>query len=95
MDDDAKVDAVGYCLIISGADGWGAITTLREAHVLVADFDIDYIDSSGMRLLERAKRAGHTVIFGGLPGGIPHPNRVSIPSPKSYQIKEALEKAGD
>jgi hypothetical protein len=93
MDDDAKVDAVGYCLIISGADGWGAITTLREAHVLVADFYIDYTDSSG-RMLERAKKAGHTVIFGGMPGGIPSPNQVPIPSPKSYQIKEALEKAG-
>lgn len=93
MDDDANVNAVGCCLIISGADGWDAITTLREAQVLVADFDIDYTDSSG-RMLERAKKAGHTVIFGGMPGGIPHPNRVSIPSPKSYQIKEALEKAG-
>ena len=29
-----------------------------------------------------------------MPGGIPHPNRVAIPSPKSYQIEEALKKAG-
>ena len=94
MDDDAKVDAVGRCLIISGTDAWNAITSLRESHVLVADFHIDEADSAGTKLLERARRAGHAVIFGGMPGGIPHPNRVSIPNPKSYQIKEALEKAG-
>ncbi|TDA68680.1 MAG: hypothetical protein D9V47_07995 [Clostridia bacterium] len=94
MDEDTKVDAIGRCLIISSAEGWNAITTLREAHVLVADFDLDDADSAGTRLLEKARRAGHAVIFAGMPGGIPHPNRVSLPSPKSYQIKEALEKAG-
>ena len=29
-----------------------------------------------------------------MPGGIPHPNRVAIPNPKIYQVKEALEKSG-
>ncbi len=94
MDEDAKVDAVGRCLIISNADGWSAITALREAHVLVADFHLDETDLAGTKLLERARRASHAVIFAGMPGGIPHPNRVLIPNPKSYQIKEALEKAG-
>lgn len=94
MDDDARTDAVGRCLVISGADGWNAITSLREAHILVADFDLEDADSVGTKLLEKARRAGHAVIFTGMPGGIPHPNRVPIPNPKSYQIKEALEKAG-
>ena len=94
MDEDARVDAVGCCLIISGTDGWNAITTLREAHVLVADFDLNDADPAGTKLLEKARRAGHAVIFAGMPGGIPHPNRVPLPVPKSYQVKEALEKAG-
>ena len=94
LDEDAKVDAVGRCLIISGIDGWNTITTLSEPHVLIADFDLSDTESTGTKLLEKARRAGHAVIFGGRPGGIPHPNRVSIPNPKSYQIKEALEKAG-
>ena len=94
LDEDSKVDAVGRCLFISGVDGWNAITGFREKHTLIADFHIDEDDSTGIKLLERARRAGHAVIFGGMPGGIPHPNRVPIPSPKSYQIKEALEKAG-
>jgi len=94
MDEDSRVDAFGRCLIISGVDGWNAITTLRESHVLVADFYIDDTDSTGSRLLEKARRAGHAVIFGGMPGGIPHPNRVGIPNPKSYQMEKVLRKAG-
>lgn len=94
MDEDTKVDTVGRCLIISSADGWNAITTLREAHVLVANFDLDDADSARTILLEKARRAGHAVIFAGMPGGISHPNRIPLPNPKSYQIQEALEKAG-
>lgn len=94
MDADAKADAVGRCLIISGPDGWNAITTLREKHVLVADFDLDEADPAGTMLLQKARRAGHAVIFAGMPGGIPHPSRVPLLSPKSHQIKDALEKAG-
>ena len=88
-----QVDTFGRCLIILGVDGWNAITRLREPHILVADFDLDNSES-GTKLIERAKTARHSVIFGGMPGGIPHPNRASIPSPRSYQIQEALEKAG-
>jgi hypothetical protein len=94
MDEDARVDADGRCLIISGINARNAITALREPHLLIADFDLDDTDSAGTKLLEKARRARHAVIFGGMPGGIPHPNRVSIPSPKSYQIEEALVKAG-
>lgn len=94
MDEDSRIDTVGRCLVISGADAWNAVTALPETHILVADFDLDHADASGTRLLEKARRAGHAVIFKGMSGGIPHPNRVSVPSPKSYQVKEALEKAG-
>lgn len=94
MDDDTRIDALGRCLVISGADAWNAMTASRERHVLVADFDLDETGGSGTKLLEKARRAGHAVVFGGRPGGIPHPNRELIPDPKAYQIKEALESAG-
>jgi hypothetical protein len=96
MGEDLRVDAVGRCLIILGVDAWNAITALREPHLLIADFDLDDSDSVGRMLLEKARKAGHAVIFGGMPGGITHPNlvRISLPSPKSYQIEEALVKAG-
>lgn len=94
MDKDTKVDTIGRCLIVESADAWNAIVTMKDRHILIADFDIDEADSLGTRLLEKARRAGHAVIFGGKPGGIPHPNCISIPNPKDYQIKEALERAG-
>lgn len=94
MDDEARVDTVGRCLIISGVDGWNAVTTLSDRHVLIADFDIDELDLVGTRLFEKARRGSHAVIFGGMPGGLPHPHRVPLRDPTDYQIREALEKAG-
>src|SRR5208337_4069918 len=94
MDDDTKVDAIGRCIVITGIDGLNAMTSLPDPHVLIADFDIDEADPAVIRLLERARRSGHPVIYGGLPGGIPHPHRVSLRDPTDYQIREALEKAG-
>lgn len=93
MNEDARADMAGRCLLISNADAWNAMIRLRKRHILVAAFDLDAVDAPGM-LLEKARRAGHAVIYGGTPGGIPCPNRVSIPNPKCYQIKEALKKAG-
>lgn len=92
MDAEAKADALGRSIIVSGVDAWNSITGLRDPHVLVADFDLD--DSVGTKLLEKARRAGHAVIFGGMPGGIPHPNRAPLPNPTAYQIVEALKGAG-
>ena len=94
MDEDARVDAMGRCLVISGVDGWNTIASISEPHVLVADFALEDFDSSSARLLEKALRAGHSVILGGMPGGIPSPNRIAIPNPKDYQVKDILEKAG-
>lgn len=94
MDDESRIDALGRCLVISGTDGWNTIVTQRERHVLVADHGLDLAEKAGTMLLEKARRAGHAVIYGGMPGGIPHPNSESIPSPRSYQVQAALGKAG-
>ncbi len=94
MDQENRIDSVGRCLVISGVDAWNAIVAQRERHILVADFDLGETGTDGTKLLEKARRAGHAVIFGGRPGGIPHPNCGPIPSPKTYQVKQALEKAG-
>ncbi len=94
MREDAKVDAVGRCLIISSSDAWNTLATLHEPHVLVADFDLDDADSACATLLDDAQRRGHFVIFGGMPGGMPQADRVPLPSPKRYQIEQALQEAG-
>jgi hypothetical protein len=93
MNEDSRIGALGRCLVISGIDAWNAICVQRERHILVADFDLDQ-GANSTRLLEKARRAGHAVIYGGRPGGIPHPNCVAIPNPKSHQVKQALETAG-
>lgn len=92
LDKDANLDIVGRCLIISCAKEWDAIAGLRDSHIMIADFDLD--NNMGTKLLERARRGRHSVIFRGLPGGIPDPSRALLLNPRSHQIKDALKKAG-
>lgn len=92
LDGESKMDVVGRCLIVSCADSWDPIVSSLKRHILVADFDLD--DDVGTKLLVKAYRAGHSVIFGGSPGGIPDPNRVPLLNPRINEIKKALEKAG-
>ncbi len=94
MDDTIRNEIAGRCLIITRPDAWGTLTSLRDHHVFIADFDIDDTDTAGMRLIERAKLQGHAVVFAGKAGGVPHPNRVSIPEPTNHQVIEGLKQAG-
>lgn len=94
LDADSHVDAAGRCLVISGVDAWNAIAALREKHILIADPFFDLNGEAGTKLIQKARRAGHSVIFCGPPGGIPDPSCIQMPRPRSSQIKEALEKAG-
>jgi len=92
LDAESKMDVVGRCLIVSCADSWNAIVDSVVRHILVADFDLE--DDVGTKLLVKARRAGHSVIFRGSPGGIPDPNRAPLLNPKINEINTALEKAG-
>lgn len=94
MDEAIRNEIAGRCLIITKADAWSALTSLRDHHVFIADFDIDDTDTVGMRLLERARLQGHAVVFAGKAGGVPHQNRVSISEPTNHQVVEALKQAG-
>jgi hypothetical protein len=64
MEDEARIDAVGRCLITASTEAWNAITALPVRHILVADFDLGETNAAGPRLLEKARRAGHAVIYG-------------------------------
>lgn len=90
---DANIDAIGRCLIVSNPDAWDTVCELPDGHVLVADFALEELDSIGTKLLEKDIKR-HRVIFAGRPGGLQDSNRITLKSPKRYQIKEALEKAG-
>lgn len=91
MPDEQRAETIARCLVVSGVSAWNAMCAQRERHILVADFDVD---EDSAPFLDRARRAGHVVIFGGQPGGIPHPNRATLHNPKPYQIEEALKNAG-
>ncbi len=94
LDDETRADAAGRCLVISGADAWNAMATQRENHILIADSTLDLSGEPGTKLIQKARRSGHAVIFGGAAGGIPDPTSVSLSAPRSHQLKEALEQAG-
>lgn len=94
LDDESRADAAGRCLLISGIDAWNGMVAQREKHVLVADSTLDLNGDAGTKLIQKARKSGHSVIFGGPPGGIPDPASTPLPTPRSHQLKEALEKAG-
>lgn len=94
LDDERRADTSGRCLVISGVDAWNAMSALTEKHILVADTALDLSNATGTKLIQAACRVGHAVIFGGAPGGIPDPASAPLPSPRSHQLKDALENAG-
>lgn len=94
LDDENRADVAGRCLVISEADAWSAMSTQKEKLVLIADSTLDLSGEPGTKLIQKARRAGHTVIFGGPAGGIPDPASAPLRSPRTHQIKDALEQAG-
>ncbi|MBF0585086.1 MAG: hypothetical protein HQL80_12750, partial [Magnetococcales bacterium] len=94
LDDGDRPDAEGRCLVVSGVDAWNEIVARRDPHILVADHKLDLAGDNETKLLEKARRAGHSVIFVGSPGGIPDPNRERLLDPRPYRVKDVLQQAG-
>lgn len=94
LDDEIRADAAGRCLVINGADAWNAMTNQKEKLILIADSTLDLSGQQGTKLIQKARRSGHAIIFGGSAGGIPDPTSVALSSPRSHQIKEVLKQAG-
>ncbi|MGA9348562.1 MAG: hypothetical protein WBW48_07135 [Anaerolineae bacterium] len=94
LDDESRVEAAGRCLIVSTIDAWNRICSQYRNLILVADVALDLSGDAGTKLIQKARRAGHAVIFGGPHGGIPDPASVPLPMPHSHQVQEALEEAG-
>jgi hypothetical protein len=92
LDPDVMVERQARCLIVTSAESWMEATTLKEPHILVAEFDMTDTDSP--RLLAAAKKAKHGAVYAGPIGGEPNPFRQSLPNPRSFQMEEALRKAG-
>lgn len=89
-----QAEAAGRCVIVSGLEAWMGLANFRQRQVLVADAGLDLSGGSGTTLIQRARRNGHGVIFGGMPGGVPDPMSAPLRSPTVDQVEEALRSAG-
>lgn len=94
LEDESRIDVAGRCLILSGVDTWNKVCDQTRDFVLIADPALDLSGDAGTKLIQKARKAGHGVIFGGPHGGLPDPASATLPIPDSHQIREALEKAG-
>jgi hypothetical protein len=94
LDDVSRVDAAGRCVIISSIDAWNDMVKQPEKLVLIADAALDLTGDAGTKLIQKARRANHAIVFGGSTGGIPDPTSVVLSAPRSHHVKEALEKCG-
>jgi hypothetical protein len=94
LEEETRADVAGRCLVISSIEAWNAICEQYKGYILVAAPTLDLSGHEGAILLEKARRAGHSIIYGGPPGGIPGQNGVSLPQPKIYELSRALEEAG-
>jgi hypothetical protein len=94
LGDESRAEALARCVIVSGIDAWNGLVVERERLILVAGPQLDLSGDTGTRLIQKARRGGHAVLFGGPPGGIPDPTSAPLRPPSLQQIQEALEKAG-
>ncbi len=94
LDVESRIDASTRCLIISGSDAWNTLCTYREKHIFIADSTLDLNCDSGTKLIQKARQAGHRIVFGGPSGGIPDPMSLALKKPTVYQVRDALKKAG-
>ena len=84
------------CLIISDISAWNTICemTFGERLFLITDSALDLNGKSGNSAIQKARNAGHSVVFHAPFGGMPSDSDVNLKSPKSHQIKEDLLKSG-
>lgn len=94
LDAETRADAAGRWLVVSNAEAWNAMASQREKLILIADSALDLGGEVGTKLIQKARRSGHAVIFGGPAGGIPDPASAPLRAPRTHQIREALEQAG-
>ena len=94
LDSESRADAVGRWLIVSGSEAWNAMASQEQKLTLISDSTLDLSGETGTKLIQKARMAGHAVIFGGPAGGIPDPASVRLRSPRPPQVQQALEEAG-
>jgi hypothetical protein len=62
--------------------------------VLIADPALDVSSEGGSKLLEKALRGGHRIVYGSVPGGAKHSTSVPLRNPEPYLLERTLRDAG-
>lgn len=94
LDSEPRADAWGRTLVVSDEPSLAAVADFREHHIVIADATLDLSGDVGTRSLQRLRRAGHAVVYGGPKGGLPEPASVPLPAPHVHELKNALEESG-
>jgi hypothetical protein len=92
LPEEERYDHQNRILIFSSEETWKKACTLNGSHVFVANFDLD--TDHGPQLIQRAASRGHSIIYSGPRGGIPHGNACELVGPRAHEVKDALIKAG-
>ena len=94
LDEETRRDISSRCVIVSGVDAWNNICATNKNLILIAEPSLDLNSDLGIQLIQKAKKANHSVIYSGPKGGTPDPNSVSLPIPRGHHIEEELKKSG-
>ncbi|AUT64986.1 hypothetical protein [Paraburkholderia terrae] len=94
LEPERRADIAGRCVVISGGDAWTDFVAREQPHVLIAAPELDVASERGAMLLDKARRAGHRLVFSGSPGGVKDPFTVHLPNPPTYEIERTLREAG-
>jgi hypothetical protein len=82
-------------VLISGVDAWTDFIARGQPHVLIASPELDVVSERGAILLDKARRAGHRLVFSGSPGGVKDSFTVHLLlNPSTYEIERTLREAG-
>ncbi len=65
VQNETRIEAAGRCLIVSGTDAWNTLCDQSRDLILVADVQLNLSGDEGTKLIQKARKAGHAVIFCG------------------------------
>jgi len=66
LSEESRVECAGRCLIVSGVHTWNGLCSRYRDLILVADASLDLGGDTGTALIQKARRAGHAVVYGGV-----------------------------
>ena len=94
LDGDARLELAGRCLIVTSPEAWDEICRQYRDCILIAKPAVGLSGEEGAIIFERARMAGHSVIYSALPGSTPDVEATSFPQPTIDILARALAEGG-